>query len=147
MTHATWPLQVLLPASVGASLLQQDAMVAGTPFFELRTASGARTHVGVLDYSAAEGTVALPLQVIRSLWGPDATLDAATGLLHVKFVRLNKGVQYVGSTVSCMGTCAAMSWRRLVGSAHTCSLQWPCVCIIQSWPSTPSRRCTAQGRM
>lgn len=96
--QTTWPLQVLLPASVGASLLQQDAMVAGTPFFELRTASGARTHVGVLDYSAAEGTVALPLQVIRSLWGPDATLDAATGLLHVKFVRLNKGMPCVRST-------------------------------------------------
>lgn len=85
------PLQVLLPASVGAALLQQNVMVAGTPYFEVRAASGARTHVGVLDYSAAEGTVALPLQVVRSLWGPDATLDAASGLLHVKFVRLDKG--------------------------------------------------------
>lgn len=76
---------------MGASLLQQNAMVAGTPYFELCTASGARTHAGVLDYSATAGTIALPLQVVRSLWGPDATLEAAAGLLHVKFVRLDKG--------------------------------------------------------
>ena len=47
--------QVLLPPSAGAALLLQDAAVNGTPFFELHTASGARTHVSVLDYSAAEG--------------------------------------------------------------------------------------------
>jgi hypothetical protein len=92
---SSWLVQVLLPASVGASLLQQNAMVAGTPYFELRTVSGARTHAGVLDYSAAEGTIALPLQVVRSLWGPDASLEAATGLLHIKFVRLDKGVRCV----------------------------------------------------
>lgn len=84
-------LQVLLPPTVGSALLHQNAAVNGAPFFELRTASGACTHVGVLDYSAAEGTIALPLKVIRSLWGPYAEPDACAGLLQVKYVRLEKG--------------------------------------------------------
>lgn len=98
-------VQVLLSASVGADLLQQNATVAGAPYFELRTASGATTHAGVLDYSAAEGTIGLPLQVVRSLWGPDATLEAASGLLHIKFVRLDKGERKSLSLRACAKYC------------------------------------------
>ena len=116
-------------------------MVAGTPFFELRTASGARTHVGVLEYSAAEGTVALPLQVIRSLWGPDATLDAATGLLRVKFVRLNKGMQDL--VAMCIRIYTVLSRHEL----GLTSLLPVILCKCTPGPSTPVSRCTAQGRM
>lgn len=58
-------LQVLLPQSVGHQLEQQGASVNGAPFFQLRVPSGAVTHAGALVYEAAEGTVALPLKVIR----------------------------------------------------------------------------------
>lgn len=57
--------QVLLPSSVGTSLLQQGASVNGAPFFHVQTPSGASTHVGVLSYEAAEGTIALPPKVVR----------------------------------------------------------------------------------
>ena len=58
-------LQVMLPQSVGQQLEQQGAAVNGAPFFQLRAPSGAATHAGALVYEAAEGTVALPLKVIR----------------------------------------------------------------------------------
>lgn len=57
--------QVLLPSSVGSSLLQQGASVNGAPFFHVQMPSGASTHVGVLSYEAAEGTIALPPKVVR----------------------------------------------------------------------------------
>lgn len=83
--------KVLLPSSIGALLLQQGASVNGAPFFQIQTPSGASTHGGVLSYDAAEGTIALPPKVVRSLWGPNATAEACTGTVRVNYVRLDRG--------------------------------------------------------
>ncbi len=59
--------QVLLPPSAGAELMAQDAPKNGAQLFELRGASGALTHAGVLNFTAPEGCVAAPAHVIRNL--------------------------------------------------------------------------------
>jgi len=61
------PGQVLLPSSVGAELMRQDAPKNGAQLFELRSAAGAVTHAGVLDFTAAEGSIAVPAHVLRNL--------------------------------------------------------------------------------
>ncbi len=43
--------------------MQQDAYKNGPMFFRLETAAGSFTHAGLLEFSAAEGFVALPLKV------------------------------------------------------------------------------------
>ena len=58
---------MLLPPSAGAELMRQDAPKNGAQLFELRTASGHVTHAGVLDFTAAEGSVAVPPHVLRNL--------------------------------------------------------------------------------
>lgn len=83
--------KVLLSSSVGTSLLQQGASVNGSPFFHIQTPSGASTHVGVLSYEAADGTIALPPKVMRSLWGPTATAESCTSTVKVTYVRLERG--------------------------------------------------------
>ncbi len=56
--------QILLPPSAGASLMDQNAYKNGPMFFRLTTAGGASsTFAGVLEFSAAEGFVALPRKV------------------------------------------------------------------------------------
>ena len=55
--------QILLPPSAGASLMGQDAYKNGPMFFQLTNAAGNRTHAGLLEFSAAEGFVALPRKV------------------------------------------------------------------------------------
>ena len=61
--------KILLPPSAGNSLLHQDAMKNGAYFFELKHPNGRRTHAGLLDFTAAEGFVALPRKVYRCLYG------------------------------------------------------------------------------
>lgn len=58
---------MLLPPSAGAELMRQDAPKNGAQLFELRTASGHATHAGVLDFTAAEGSIAVPPHVLRNL--------------------------------------------------------------------------------
>ena len=41
----------------------QDAYKNGPMFFQLTNAAGNRTHAGLLEFSAAEGFVALPRKV------------------------------------------------------------------------------------
>lgn len=83
--------QILLPPSAGRTLMDQDAPKNGPMFFRLATAGGSTTHAGVLEFSAAEGFVALPRKVIRSLWGPNATEASCDGKVTVTYVRLPKG--------------------------------------------------------
>jgi hypothetical protein len=63
-------LQILLPPSAGASLMGQDAYKNGPMFFQLTNAAGNRTHAGLLEFSAAEGFVALPRKVGGRVPGP-----------------------------------------------------------------------------
>lgn len=87
--------KILLPPSAGTSLMQQDAYKNGPMFFRLETAAGSFTHAGLLEFSAAEGFVALPLKVIRSLWGPNATEEECSGRLKVSYRRLPTGERAV----------------------------------------------------
>lgn len=89
--------KLLMPPSVGRHLLSLDAQKNGAPFFELRhPLSGCRTHAGVLEYTAAEGFVALPRKVVRSIWGPDAQDDRDVGgYLDIRYCRLPKGTRAV----------------------------------------------------
>ncbi len=64
--------KVLLPASAGRQLVDQDAhrKGGGGYFFELESLeTGRRPVSSVLDFSAAEGFVALPKKVSRCLFG------------------------------------------------------------------------------
>ncbi|KAK9862696.1 hypothetical protein WJX84_000990 [Apatococcus fuscideae] len=80
--------KVQLPASVGNELMAQDASKNGAIYFELQTSSGAKTHASVLDFSAPEGTVALPQQTARSLFGAHC---GAHGMLQITYTTLPKG--------------------------------------------------------
>lgn len=44
-------------------MMGQDAYKNGPMFFRLETAAGSCTHAGLLEFSAAEGFVALPIKV------------------------------------------------------------------------------------
>ena len=101
--------KVLLPASVGRQLIDQDAHRKGVGgyFFELESLeTGRRTVSSVLDFSAAEGFVALPKKVARCLFGLGKT-DGETetdecdwesmmaGRVKVTYKRLRKGTRCV----------------------------------------------------
>lgn len=51
----------------------QDAYKNGPMFFRLETRGGSATHAGLLEFSAAEGFVALPLKArggaVGGAWG------------------------------------------------------------------------------
>ncbi|CAM9299038.1 unnamed protein product [Discosporangium mesarthrocarpum] len=93
--------KIVLPPSALESLSRQDAVSMGPMLFELTLAGGEtqekgrtgrrRTHGGVLEFIAEEGTVGLPRKVVRSLGGiPD---DAgALGEVSVRYVRLAKAL-------------------------------------------------------
>ncbi|KAK9824172.1 hypothetical protein WJX72_008287 [[Myrmecia] bisecta] len=82
--------KVLLPKSASNDLIAQDVYKNGAMFFEIATPSGRATHVGALDFTAAEGTVALPRHVVRNLWGPDGAAECS-GSVKVTYRKLAKG--------------------------------------------------------
>lgn len=91
--------KITLPVSALEELNPQNAHELGVFTFELsyRAASDGsvrRTHAGVLEFVAQEGTVGLPPKVAASLCERAAGSGAAAQLpdaLQVKFVRLEKG--------------------------------------------------------
>lgn len=85
--------KVSLPRSVESVLMTQQAYKNGALTFEVAHPNGRRTHVGVLDFASAEGTVQLPEEVVRCLWGPDSTADDCSGLVTVRYSRLPKGYE------------------------------------------------------
>lgn len=87
--------KVLLPPSAGTSLLDQAAMKNGAYFFELKHPSGRHTHAGILDFTSAEGFIAVPRKVARCLWGPDADIATCEGPLEVAYKRLPKATRAV----------------------------------------------------
>ncbi|GLI69109.1 hypothetical protein VaNZ11_013656 [Volvox africanus] len=105
--------KLILPPSVGSALLAQDASKNGALLFQVATssaststASGAagpgpsRTHAGVLEFTAPEGTVLLPRKVVQSLYG---SLDAQPhGTVIISYRRLDKG-SYVRLQPMCHG--------------------------------------------
>ncbi len=102
--------QVQLPASCGDDLMAQHATKNGLMYFELLTASGARTHASVLEFSAPPGTIALPQQTARSLFGPGASPH---GTLQVTYTTLPKGVHKFPSFLLFRGLCleGSLTWE------------------------------------
>ncbi len=68
--------------------MQQDAPKNGPMLFELRTVSGSVTHVGALDFSMPEGSIALPRKVVDCLWGRG---QQPQGHITVTYKFLEKG--------------------------------------------------------
>lgn len=93
--------KVSLPRSVEHALMAQQAYKNGSMAFEVAHPNGRLTHVGVLDFAAAEGTVGLPEEVVRCLWGPDSSADDCSGLVHVRYSRLPKGCVFYCAVVLC----------------------------------------------
>jgi hypothetical protein len=91
--------KISLPYSAKVSLEEQQASKNGQLFFELSTADGRRTHAAILDYSAAEGTVGAPPELLRCLGlshlaSPEAAtagFAALTAPVAVAYRRLEKG--------------------------------------------------------
>lgn len=82
--------------------MAQQAYKNGSIIFEVAHPNGRRTHVGVLDFTAAEGTVQLPEHVARCLFGPDSGADECSGLVMVRYSRLPKGwVRIAGFIIMC----------------------------------------------
>lgn len=81
-------LQVSLPPSAEQELTQQDASKNGAMLFEL-SSGGRRTHAGVLDFAAAEGTVGIPRALARILWGAEAHASGQDVL--VTYRKLQRG--------------------------------------------------------
>ncbi len=81
-------MQILLPPSVRHELMAQDAMKNGAMLFELQW-EGRRTHAGLLDFTAVEGTVALTAHTARNLFG---SLEITSGQrVTVTYRKLAKG--------------------------------------------------------
>lgn len=79
--------RVALPVAALEALDPQRALELGAFTFEL-SAGGAKTHAGVLEFTADEGTVGLPPKVAASLF---QGLESVPETVQVKFVRLEKG--------------------------------------------------------
>ncbi len=85
-------MQIRLPKSAGDALMSQDAPKNGAMLFELSTSAGRSLHAGVLDFSAAQGTVGVPEHLIRNLWGLTTGDGQCHGHVIVTYRKLPKGI-------------------------------------------------------
>ena len=85
-------MQIRLPKSAGDALMSQDAPKNGAMLFELSTSAGRTLHAGVLDFSAAQGTVGVPEHLIRNLWGLTTGDGQCHGHVIVTYKKLPKGI-------------------------------------------------------
>lgn len=83
--------KIRLPKSSGDALMSQDAPKNGAMLFELSTSAGRTLHAGVLDFSAAQGTVGVPEHLIRNLWGLTTGDGQCHGHVIVTYKKLPKG--------------------------------------------------------
>ncbi|KDD72591.1 hypothetical protein H632_c3151p0, partial [Helicosporidium sp. ATCC 50920] len=91
--------KVVLPPSAGSALRDHASFRRGPMHFEVVSASGARTHAGLLDFRGSEGEVQLPPKVRRALWGLEAfERDPLVGqgeTVQVTYTRLSTGRRVV----------------------------------------------------
>ena len=85
-------MQIRLPKSAGDALMSQDAPKNGAMLFELSTSAGRSLHAGVLDFSAAQGTVGVPEHLIRNLWGLTTGDGQCHGHVIVTYKKLPQGI-------------------------------------------------------
>lgn len=87
-------------AAAGGSTSTAAQTAASVPTSLCTASSSGRTHAGVLEFSAPEGTVLLPRKVVQSLYG---SLDAKPqGTVIVYYTVLEKG-SYVRLQPMCHG--------------------------------------------
>ena len=79
--------------------MAQDAPKNGTMFFQISTAQGRSTHVSVLDFTAAGGSVGLPSHVVASLW--PSGMQQPGEKVTVTYRRLEKGMKFSWLCKSC----------------------------------------------
>lgn len=80
---------MLLPPSAKFDLLRHGVDRLGSLLFEITADDGSRTHAGLLDFTAPQGKVCLPRDVLRSLTG---NMDPAqVGTVRVRYVKLPGG--------------------------------------------------------
>ena len=72
--------------------MSQDAPKNGAMLFELSTSAGRSLHAGVLDFSAAQGTIGVPEHLIRNLWGLTTGDGQCHGHVIVTYRKLPKGI-------------------------------------------------------
>ena len=88
--------KILLPPSAGRWLMDQCAMKNGAMFFEVACpALGTRTHAGLLEFTAEEGTVGLPDAVCLALAGPDRRAEPLPAQVGVRYTLLPRGTRVV----------------------------------------------------
>ena len=87
--------KLLLPPSVGSTLMDQKAYKNGAYFFQLTNELGRSTHAALLEFSSAEGFISLPQKVMTCLWGPDAKETDVSGTIEVVYKSLPKGTKVV----------------------------------------------------
>ena len=88
--------KILLPPSAGRWLMDQCAMKNGAMFFEVAwPALGTRTHAGLLEFTAEEGTVGLPDAVCLALAGPDRRAEPLPAQVGVRYTLLPRGTRVV----------------------------------------------------
>ena len=119
LSHRSSPFsQLLLPASVGSSLMAQGAPRNGAMLFELSTPGGCITHAGLLEFTAAEGFVALPRKVSEQLQFPLGGLHCCS--LWGAFTAVLSGGAF--TAVPSGGPSLLFP----LGSLHCCSLWGAC---------------------
>jgi len=77
-----WKDKVVLPASMGQEVMSQEAFKNGANLFELAADNGNRTHVGVLNFSAPEGSIQIPPHVMNCLWGQEFKCEGRVGVTY-----------------------------------------------------------------
>lgn len=92
--------KVVLPQSALEKLTSAGVFdQAGAMFFELTTREGGRTHCGVREFVAEDGTIGLPPRVATSLGAvtaaDDPNADTWASRVNIKYVRLEKGTKVV----------------------------------------------------
>ncbi len=92
--------KVVLPQSALEKLTSAGVFdQGGAMFFELTTREGGRTHCGVREFVAEDGTIGLPPRVAACLGAvttaDDPNADTWSSRVNVKYVRLDKGTKVV----------------------------------------------------
>jgi ubiquitin fusion degradation protein 1 len=105
--------KLLLPPSVGASLMSQDAPKNGAMLFEVAASNGGRTHAGVLEFTAPEGVVLLPDKVANCLWGlPGGSSSSDGGSSRAAYQARAGSPSAAAGPASSSSRCCGQVWVR-----------------------------------
>lgn len=104
--------------------MSQYAPKNGAMMFEVATPAGRSVHAGILDFSAAPGTVALPEHLIRNLWGLTTGDGQCQSNVTVTYRRLPKGeaVRIYTSTIVLYYQTVLLHCTILHCSSGTCAI-------------------------